>query len=74
MFKRRFQRVLYLNQVKYAEITITHVWFIALTLARSLGQCLNTLPNGLVFKKLPQEQMLMHENTCVIPIFFNSCV
>ena len=33
MFKRRFQRCLCRNQVKYARITITHVCFIALTLA-----------------------------------------
>ena len=36
----------------YAEIM--HVCFIALTFARSLGQCLNTQPNGLVFKQLSQ--------------------
>ena len=31
----------------------------------------NTLPNGLVFKQLPQDdqQMFMHEKTCVIVIF-----
>ena len=57
-------------QVKYARITITHVCFIALTLAASLGRCLNTRPNGLVFKQLPQDrQMLMHEKTCVILLF-----
>ena len=42
------------NQVKYARITITHVCFIALTLAVSLGRCLNTRPSGLVFKQLPR--------------------
>ena len=72
MFKRRFQRGLCWNQVKYARITITHVCFIALTLAGSLGRCLNTRPNGLVFKQLPRDrQMLMHEKTCVIPILFH---
>ena len=44
-----------LNQVKYARITITHVCFIALTLAGSLGRCLNTWPIGLVFKQLPRD-------------------
>ena len=46
MFKRRFQRGLWWNQVKYARITITHVCFIAFTLAGSLRRCLNTRPNG----------------------------
>ena len=41
------------NQVKYARIMITHVCFIALTLAGSLGRCLNNRPNYLVFKQLP---------------------
>ena len=36
MFKLHFQCGLGKNQVKYARITITHVCFIALTLARSL--------------------------------------
>ena len=30
-------------------------FFIALTLAGSLGRCLNTRPNGLVFKQLPRD-------------------
>ena len=34
-------------QVKYAELTTTHVCFIALTLAGSLGRCLN--------KQLPRD-------------------
>ena len=55
MFKRCFQCGLCWNQVKYARITITHVCFIALTLAGSLGRCLNTRPSGLVFKQLPQD-------------------
>ena len=50
------------------EITITHVCFIALTLAGSLVRCLNMRPNSLMFKQLPRaQQMLMHEK-CVIPI------
>ena len=55
MFKRRFQRGLCWNQVKYARIAITHVWIIALTFAGSLGRCLNTRPNGLLFKQLPRD-------------------
>ena len=61
MFKRRFQRGLCGNQVKYARITIIHVCFIALTFAGSLGRCLNNF--------LGTRQMLMHEKTCVILIF-----
>ena len=53
MIKRRFQCGLCWNQVKYARMTTTHVCFIALTLAWSVGRCLNTRPNGLVFKHLP---------------------
>ena len=53
MFKRRFRCGLGRNQVKYARITITHVCFIALTLAGFLGRCLNTRPNSLMFKQLP---------------------
>ena len=41
------------NKVKYARITIARVWFIALTLAGSLGRCLSTRPIGLVLKQLP---------------------
>ena len=55
MFKPRFQHGLCRNQVKYARITITHVCFIALTLAGYLGRCINTRPNGLVFKQLPRD-------------------
>ena len=55
MLKRRFRRCLCWNQVKYARITITHVCFIALTLAGSLGRYLNTRPSGLVFKQLPRD-------------------
>ena len=47
MFKRRFQRSLGWNQVKYASISIEHVCFIALTLAGSLGRSLNTWPKQL---------------------------
>ena len=54
MFLQRFQCVICWIKVKYARITITHVCFIVLTLAGSLGRCLNTRPIG--------------EKTCVIPI------
>ena len=37
MFQQRFQCEFSWNKVKYARITITHVCFIALTLAGSLG-------------------------------------
>ena len=40
MFSVSFGR----NQVKYARITITYVCFNALTLALSMGGCLNTQP------------------------------
>ena len=40
MFKRRFHCGFGWNPVKFARITITHVCFIALTFARSLGWCL----------------------------------
>ena len=43
------------SKVKYARITITHVCFIALTLAGSLRRCLNTRPIGLVFKQHPRD-------------------
>ena len=55
MFKRRFQCGLGWNRVKYARRTITHVCFIALTLARSLGRCLGTRPIGLVFEQVPSD-------------------
>ena len=41
--------------LEYARITITHVCFIALTLAGSLGRCLNPRPIGLVFKQHPRD-------------------
>ena len=46
LFSQRFQCELGWNKVKYARITITHVCFIALTLAGSRGCCLNTRPIG----------------------------
>ena len=55
MIKRHFQCGFGWNQVKYARITITHVCFIALTLAGALRRCLKTLPIGLVFKQLPRD-------------------
>ena len=48
MFLQRFQCKFGWNKVKYARITITHVCFIALALAGSLGRCLSTLPMGLL--------------------------
>ena len=51
MLKWHLQCGLGLNQVKYARIT--HVCFIALTLARSLGRYLTTQPKGPVFKQCP---------------------
>ena len=51
-----FQCELGCNKVKYARITITHVCLIALTLAGSLGRCLDTLPFGLVLKQHPRDQ------------------
>ena len=55
MFEHGFQFIFGWNKVKYARITITHVCFIALTLAgyMYLRRCLNTRPLGLVFKQLP---------------------
>ena len=55
MFQQRFQYELGWNEVKYARIMITHVCFIALTLAGSLRRCLNTRPIGLVFKQHPPD-------------------
>ena len=53
MFQQHFQCKFGWNKVKYARITITHVCFIAFTLAGSLGRCLNIRPIGLVFKQHP---------------------
>ena len=43
------------NRVKYTRLTIRHVCFIALILAWSLRRCLNSWPNGLLFKQLCQD-------------------
>ena len=51
----RFQWAFGLNQVKYPRIMITYACFISLTLDGSVGRCLDILPNGLVFKKLPRD-------------------
>ena len=68
-----FQWVFCWNHVKYARITITHVCFISLTFGSSLGRCLNTWPDGLLFKQLPRDPTrVMHEKTCVIPIILAS--
>ena len=47
------------------------ICFIALTLAGSLGRCLNTRPKGLVFKHLPQDQANVNarNNMCDSYIF-----
>ena len=67
MFKRRFQRGLCWNQVKYASIT-----FYCMTLAGSVGRCLNTRPNGLVLKQLPRDPTNVNaRKTCVIPTFLH---
>ena len=52
---------------------ITHVCFIALTLAGSLEQCLNTPLNGLVFKQLPRDPANVHalKNPRVVPILIH---
>ena len=69
MFKQRFQCELSWNKVKYARVTITHVCFIALTLAGSLGWCWTLGLSASCSKSiLGARQMLMHEKTCVIPI------
>ena len=39
LFQQRFRSEFGWNKVNYARITITHVCFIALTLAGSLGRC-----------------------------------
>ena len=69
MFKQRFQCELGWNKVKYARITITHVCFIALTLAGSLRWCLTLgLSASCSNSILGTRQMLMHEKECVVPI------
>ena len=52
-----------------ARIAITHVCFIALTFAKSLGRCLNTQPAASCSNSfLRTWQMLMHQKKRVIPI------
>ena len=60
MFQQRFQCEFGWSKVKYARITITHVCFIALSLATSLERCLSTLDRA----------NIIHEKTCV-PYIFN---
>ena len=55
MYLQPFQCEFGWNKVKYARITITHVCFIAFTLAGFLGRCLSTLPISHVFKQLPRD-------------------
>ena len=50
MFKRCFQCRFGSNLVKFARITITRLFHY---IARSLERCLNTWPNGLMFKQPP---------------------
>ena len=69
-FKRCFQWAFGWNQIKYARITITHVCFISLTLAGSFWRCLNTWPNGLVFKQLPWDPANVNACYMVIPIVY----
>ena len=70
MFQQRFQCEYGWNKVKYARITITHVCFMALTLAGSLGRCWTLgLSASCSNSILGTRQMVMHEKTCVIPIF-----
>ena len=67
MFKRRFQRGLCWNQVKYARITITHFCFTALTLAGYLWRSFNTRPRVETASSGPGKCKGM-KTTCVIPI------
>ena len=53
--KATFSEQFMLKSGKNARIMIKHVCFMALSFAGSLGRCLNTRPDGLVFKQLPQE-------------------
>ena len=72
MFKQRFQCELGWNKVKYARITITHVCLIALTLAGSLRCCWTlALSASCSNSILGTRQILVHEKTCVIPIFLH---
>ena len=64
MFKQRFQCELGWNKVKYARITITHVWFIAITLAGSLGRFEHSVYRPRVHSIPWTRQMFMHEKTC----------
>ena len=74
MFKQRFQCKSGWNKVKYARIMITYVCFIALTLAGSLGWCWTLgLSASCSNSILGTQQTLMHEKTCVIPIFKFIC-
>ena len=56
-----------MESLKNARITITHVYFSALTFAMSLGRSLNHWPDGLVFKQVPLATA--NVNACMIPIF-----
>ena len=58
------------NKIKYARITISIIFVIALTLDGSLGRYLSTLLIGLVFKRLPPSKCYFYEKPCAIPIFY----
>ena len=63
-----FSAIFSMESLKNARITITHVYFSALTLAVSLGSSLNPRPGGLGFKQLPRA--MANINACMIPIIF----
>ena len=77
MFKQGFQLKFGCNKVKYVRITyvritITHVCIIALTLAGSLGRCLNTWPVNLMPKQLPRDRiMLIHAKKHVWFLYYH---
>ena len=73
MFKRCFQCGLGWNQVKYARIMITHVCFITLILAGSLGRCLNTRPDVIVFKQLPVDLVNVNAWKTICDPYFPLC-
>ena len=73
LFKQRFQCKLGWNKVKYAWITITHVCFIALTLAGSLGWCWTLGLLACLNSILGTRQMLMHEKKIVWSLYLHQC-
>ena len=55
-----------MESLNNARITITHVYFSALTFAMPLGRSLDHWPGGLGLKKLPLA--MTNVNACMIPI------